>query len=124
MKTTTKATNITLTPAISDYLEKKISKLNKFIDSNDTSAIVDAEIGMTRKGQHSGDIFKAEINLHIAGKSFRTISESGDLYSAIDEAQEEMMESVSHYKNKRKDLIKRGGQKIKEMIKGFRFFRK
>lgn len=121
MNINTKATNITLTPAITDYLDKKLSKLKRFLNPEDTSVIADVEIGMTKRGQNKGDIFKAEINLHKAGKSFRAISEAGDLYSAIDEMQEKIIEEVTQYNEKKTHLIRRGGQKIKEMMKGFGF---
>ncbi|MFA5838840.1 MAG: ribosome-associated translation inhibitor RaiA [Candidatus Paceibacterota bacterium] len=124
MKFTIKATNITLTPAISDYLDKKLSKLGKFLNPEDTSVIADVEVGMTKRGQNTGDIFKAEINLHTAGKSFRAVSEAIDLYSAIDEMQEKIIEEVSQYNEKKTHLIRRGGQKIKEMMKGIKFFRR
>jgi len=39
MKFTIKATNISLTPAISDYLDKKLSKLGKFLNPEDTYAL-------------------------------------------------------------------------------------
>ncbi|MEK7182328.1 MAG: ribosome-associated translation inhibitor RaiA [Patescibacteria group bacterium] len=124
MKSTIKATNITLTPAITDYLDKKLSKLKRFLNPEDTSVIANVEIGMIKKGQNTGDIFKAEINLHKAGKSFRAVSETGDLYSAIDEMQEKIIEEVSQYNEKKTHLIRRGGQRIKEMIKGIKFFKR
>ncbi|MBU3968847.1 ribosome-associated translation inhibitor RaiA [Patescibacteria group bacterium] len=124
MNINTKATNTTLTPAITGHLNKRLSKLNKFLDPNDTSIIADVEIGMIKRGQNTGDIFRAEINLHIAGKSFRNVAEGSDLYNVIDEMQEGIIREVRQHKKRRIHLLRRGGQRIKEMVRGIKIFRK
>ena len=114
-----KSTNMEITGAIQSYLEKKIKILEKYVDPNDTSALCDVEIGKTTAHHRSGDIFKAELNLHIAHKDFYTVSQRDDLYAAIDEAKDEMANILAHEKDKRISLLKRGGQKIKKIIRGW-----
>lgn len=113
-----KATNITLTPDISDYLDKRLKSFEKYINPEDTSVLLSVEVGKTTIGQQSGDIFRAEINLHISGKDFRSESEQGTLYNAIDEAREEMTRELRRHKRKRLHLMRRGGAKIKEFVRG------
>lgn len=119
MKINVKATNTFLTNAISDYLNKKIGHLEKFINPEHLEgAMCYVEIGKTTSHHKAGDIFMAEINLHIGGNSLRAVCEKDDLYSAIDAVQDDMARELKSFKEKRKGLIKRGGAKIKEIIKG------
>ena len=69
-----KATNIKLTPDISDYIDKRFNSFEKFIASKDTSVLLNVEVGKTTGHHQSGDIFRAEINLHISGNDFRCCS--------------------------------------------------
>ncbi len=111
-----KFTNFERTQAISDYLAKRLSHLDKFIKDN--SALCEVELGKTTNHHKSGDIFRAEINLKIKGKSFRAVSEKDDLYSAIDIVKDEMVNELHHHKDKKVSIARRGGAKVKSIIKG------
>jgi ribosomal subunit interface protein len=106
-----------MTPDISAYLEKRLSALDKFLLGKE-EAIVDVEIGRTSKHHQSGDIFRAEINVHVGTKGFRAVSETSDLLASIDEAKDEMLGELRSDKGKSMHLIRRGGQKVKALIKG------
>ena len=88
-----KQTNIEMTPALQEYLDKRLEKLERFIDS-DSSAYMQVEIGTITSGQNSGDIFRAELNLELDGEHFRTEARTTDLYKSIDDAKDEMVRSV------------------------------
>lgn len=118
MRHTIKVTGIEITPVISEYLEKKIASLDKLLDSEDTSILAQVEIGKTTKHHHQGDVFRAEINLHIAGADFRVESEMDSLYSAIDVVRDQMHQELQAYKRKKVSLIRRSGAKIKSALKG------
>jgi len=124
MNVTIKATNTTLTPSIDEYVRKRVGTFDKLIDSEDTSARVAVEVGKDTEHHKSGDIFFAEINLHIAGRDFRTRRDGSDIYSAIDIAKDEIMDAVRGYKGRQATMLRRGGQAIKNMIRGFPFRRK
>ena len=47
MKINIKSTSITLTPEITDYLDKKLESLTKFIDPNNAAVTIDVELGKT-----------------------------------------------------------------------------
>ena len=113
-----KATNIKLTPDISDYLDKRFRTLSKYINHEDTSVLLSVEVGKTTDHHLSGDIFRAEINLHISGADFRAVSEQGTLYSAIDDAKDEMTRELRRHKRKRLHLMRRGGARVKAFIRG------
>ena len=113
-----KATNTTLTPAISDYIEKRLNSLEHFIDADPGSVMCDVEVGKTTRHHHSGDVFRAEFNLNIAGKYFRAVAEEGTLYSAIDVAHAELQSELQRNKRKGHDLMKRGGAVLKALMRG------
>jgi putative sigma-54 modulation protein len=119
MKYNVNTTDFSLTPAISEYLDKRIVHLDKFINpSLEESIMCYVEVGKTTEHHKTGDLFRAEITLHIGGKVFRATSEKEDLYSAIDEVSDEITQELKAFKGKRSSLIKRGGAKIKSLIKG------
>lgn len=117
MKIQTKATNITLTPEISAYLEKKLAALEKFVAGQE-EVIIDVELGKTTNHHQTGDIFKAEFTLHQRGGTLRAVSETVDLYAAIDQAKDELADTLKTTKAKRRHLVRRGALKLKNMLKG------
>lgn len=121
MATNIKATNMEMTEAIRKYLQKKLEKLNKFTRGKDDDAVqMDVEIGKSTMRHKTGDIFKAEINLSINGERFRALSETADLYASIDEVEDEMMNILRKSKTKKMNLFRRGGQKIKDILRRWR----
>jgi ribosomal subunit interface protein len=118
MRTTVKAKNIVLTEAISTYLDKRFSVLNKYIEESDDSVILDIEVGKVSNHHKSGDIFRAEANLTGHGLSLRVEEEHSDLYTAIDLAKDQLVEALRAKRHKRIDAIRRGGARIKAFVKG------
>ena len=106
-----------LTPAIKDYAEKRISKaIVKYVTD---AADLSIEVAKTTNHHKNGELFRAEFTVHIGGKSFRAESQQEDLYAALDIATEEMIEELKSFKDKKISFIKRGGAKIKSLIKSF-----
>ena len=112
-----KTTNITLSEAISEYTSKRLQKIIKII-GDDTSMKCDVELGRTTDHHNKGEVFRAEI--HLTGKGMNTYAsaEKNDLYSAIDEVQEDVLRSVGTHKGKKISLIRRGGKQVKNILKG------
>jgi len=107
-----------ITPDIKDYLYKKLAHIEKFLDPSDESAMCDVELGKTTNHHNNGDVFRTEINLHIAGKNLRAVSEKDELFASIDIAKDEMVRELQMNKDKKVSLLKRGGAQIKNMLKG------
>lgn len=108
-----------MTSELSDYLGKRISSLDKLINPADESASMNIELSRTTNHHQTGDIFKAEVNLHIKGKEIQAVSESGDINTSIDLVKSELQREVISYKTKKTDLIRRGASRLKNIIKGF-----
>ncbi|HEY4499463.1 MAG TPA: ribosome-associated translation inhibitor RaiA [Candidatus Paceibacterota bacterium] len=122
MRINIKTTNVTLTPELSGYLSKRLEALEKMTERFGEAAIVDVEIGRTSKHHHTGDIYRAEINVHVRNRSFRAMKETPDLFSSIDEAKDQMLEELRSDKEKHLSLLRRGSQQVKTFIKGMRWW--
>jgi putative sigma-54 modulation protein len=112
-----KTTNISLTPAIKDYFEKKLMSLDKLVDFDRDNVLIQAELGKTSQHHHKGDFFRAEVNLRVSGNNYRAVSEKEDLYAAIDEVKDILTGEVKHGKQKRMSLVRRGAQKVKNILR-------
>lgn len=107
-----------LTPAIRDFTEKKISGLAKFIGRDDEAVKVFVEVGTTTRHHHSGDIFRAEIQISAPNveKGMRTEAVNDDLYTAIEEAKDEMKSELVKIKDKKISLVRRGARAFRKFI--------
>ncbi|MEK7170401.1 MAG: HPF/RaiA family ribosome-associated protein [Patescibacteria group bacterium] len=118
MRLNLKATNITLTGAIKDYLEKRLRSLDKLISLEDPAVILDVELGRSTNRHQNGDLFFAEITIHRGKEVFRSVSDRPDLQSAIDDMRDEIAGELSARKGKLKALSRRSGQVAKMLLKG------
>jgi ribosomal subunit interface protein len=113
-----KATNTTLTPSIINYVESKLGRdiLGKF--SGHTKILeVSVDIGKTTEHHTHGEIFRAEVNVQVKGNVLRAVSNKEDLYSAIDDVRDEIIEVLRDSKEKKDALWRRGARKIKDILK-------
>ncbi|MDP3996712.1 MAG: hypothetical protein Q8P86_03410 [bacterium] len=117
-KVNLKITNINLSSEDRGYFFKRLSALSKVLDFGDPTLIIDAELGKTTNRHQKGDIFFSEINVNFAHNKFRSRVEKDDLKSAIDESKEEILNELSRNKSKNISLLRRGGQRLKALVKG------
>ena len=117
MNTSTKGINISLTPAISDYITKRLDKINKLI-GDDASVQCTVEVSRTTSHHHKGEIFRAEIRVVGSGRNIYATSEKEDLYMAIEDATDETLASLKSGKKKYLSFVRRGGATVKSMVKG------
>lgn len=111
--------NIELTDAIEDYLNKKLLQVEKHINAKETVPMVDVEIAKTIGDQNSGeDLFKAEITITLGGESYRYVAEEHELYAAIDKMKDEIIRVLRKDKERKRDKFRRGALKMKNMILG------
>ena len=119
MNIKTKTTSLSLTPAISEYIEKRLSTIDKFF-KDDTTAKLDLELAKTTNHHKKGDIFRAEIHIVANGINAYASSEKEDLYMAIDSVKDEILSEIKSSNKKQRSLIRKGGAKIKNIIKGIK----
>lgn len=118
MKLNIKATNIELTEAIRNYLEEKLNALDRILPAGDDSTMAQAEVGKDTKHHHTGEVFRAEVNLHFAGHQVYAVAFDQDLYAAIDQVQEETARQINSRLEKKNTLLRRGGRRLKAMLRG------
>ena len=87
--------NIEITPAIREYAEKKISKIERyFTDSPDATAYVNAKVYPNKDA-------KAEVTIPLTGGlTLRAEETSQDLYGSIDLVVDKLERQVRKYKTK------------------------
>lgn len=95
-------TDITLTDDIKDYVQKKMDMLEKYL--GDIQVIhCDVEVGRAVSKQHSGYIYRAEINMQVPGDLLRVEKTEQDLWKAVDKVKDHMARSIKKYKGKRRE---------------------
>lgn len=120
MKTNVKVTGMRLSKEAAEYLSKRLISIEKFIFGNPDSVFFDVEVGRTTGHHRTGDVFRAEINLHVGGSYFRSVSETSNLLAAIDEARDQVVEELRSSKGKRLTVERKGAARAKEIVRGIR----
>jgi ribosomal subunit interface protein len=118
MNITLKATGIELTDAITEYSDKKVRTLEKYLKQPTDAYIARVEVGKTTNHHKEGAIFKAEIHLSGNGINIYAVKEAEDLYAAIDLVQGEAARELQSGKGRHIRLMRKGQRAIKEMMKG------
>ncbi len=91
---------ITLTDDIKDYVQRKMDVLEKYL--GDIQVInCDVEVGKAVSKQHSGYIYRAEINLQVPGELLRVEKTEKDLRKAVDKVKDHIARSIKRYKGKK-----------------------
>ena len=92
------AKNIELTEAIKSYIEKKVSKLDRFIKEIDETRF---DITYSKTARNVNERNSAQITLHGHGYILRAEERSDDLYAAIDLVMDKILRQIERYKGKK-----------------------
>ncbi len=115
-----KATNIELTDAIREYVEKRLEGLDTLLSNSQEELMIQVEVGKTTNHHKSGeDVYMAEVNMRTEGKLLRSRAETGDLYAAIDKVRDQAFDTAKKLKSRERSFIRKGGQQVKTFIKKF-----
>lgn len=117
MKYTTKVTDMELSVAVEEYIEKKMAALGK-IGGVAAGTVAHVEVGRTTRHHRTGDVFRVELMLHARGATLRAEALGKTVLEAMDKAQEDMRTELERLKGKNADAVKTGGRAIKKLIKG------
>ena len=113
-----KATNLALTPAIKEYIEKKIAPLGRFLQKESASAIknkkvlasshrelkdrvIFIEIARTTRHHRHGNIFYAEATLELDKETLRAEHSDYDIRVAIDKVRDKFKKEIIKHKEKK-----------------------
>lgn len=98
-----KAVNFELTPEINDYLNKKLSSLDKFVKEGDEGAYANVELGKSTNRRKNGNIFFTEINFKIDNEDMRVRADEESLIASMDKAKDKALEVLRERKGRKKD---------------------
>ena len=91
--------NIEVTPALKDYVTKRVSKITKYFDNiGEMSAVLKVE-----KGRHI-----VELTVPINGMILRGEEATADMYASIDQVVEKIEKQIEKYKTKLAKRMKSG----------------
>ena len=108
MRINIKATHIELTVEIRERVDMICEKIEKIINIPDVDALkCDIEIGKITEHHRQGNIFRAEINLTIIGDYLRAVGQGETIFSALDEAYDEIKREIVHFKDKQQSKARR-----------------
>lgn len=112
-----KATNITVTVDISNYVSKRLEAVVKLF-KHDPTAQMDIELARTTEHHKNGEIFKAEVHITAKGEDLYASAEESDIYKAIDAVRDDILREARSSKSKKTSLVRRSGIMVKNLMKG------
>lgn len=120
MQINLKLTQIEMTDRLSAYLREKEEALERLLGTEAVEAQAQIELGRESKHHRHGEIFRAEINLHLPTVVFRAVGRGPDLFSALDAMRDEVIREVVTHRRRQKTLLRRGGRAVKNFLRSFR----
>jgi ribosomal subunit interface protein len=105
-----------MTPEISAYLDEKLAAIEKLINVPDEDA-VRGDVELANTHTQDGQPWNAEINLYVNGELYRAVAKGESVNAALDAVKDELMSRLRRSKKKRFDMLKRGGARIKQLLK-------
>lgn len=119
MKLNIKATNIVLTDATREYFAAKLEDIERLVTDPIENVWAEVELGKETQHHRHGNIFRAEIKLHLPGRYLYTKATEADLYTAIDQMKDEIIGQLKNHYEKKSTLLRRGGRLAKNIFRGF-----
>ena len=96
MKLKVTGKELMITEALNDYVEKKLSRIEKYFE--------DLEADVTLRTEKNEQI--AEMNIYANGESYRAVTEDKDLYASIDKDIDILEGQIRKAKTKREKMQK------------------
>lgn len=107
-----KTKNLEITDLLEDFINKKMGALKKFLDFlNSDSLELFVEVEKETSHHRKGDIFMAEANIHLPGKTLMAKAHGEDLMKLVGEVKDELEREIRKYKTKRIEAPMRKYQK-------------
>jgi len=91
VKLTLHGRNVEVTPALREYVEEKVGKLEKYFEYQ-----LEPQVVLTvQKGDH-----RVEITIPLNGSVLRSEVETGDMYASLDDAVDKIERQIRKYKTR------------------------
>lgn len=118
MNITFKSTAYELTAEARAAIERKMEHLKRFVRDGEV-AHLELEIEGLPGSQTDGAHYRVEANLLVEGKFYRATLRSDSLESATEKVRHEMEQELRKSHGRAHRMLKKGGAKIKEILRGF-----
>ncbi len=121
MKINLQAKNMELTPAIHEYVVKRVTNLGKLLDTLEEKTgevMVNFNVAKTTNHHKAGDFFHADCTVSTKRGNHFASADEEDLYAAIDAVKESLFREISKKKDRKNTLFKRGATSVKKIMKG------
>ncbi|HEY76001.1 MAG TPA: ribosome-associated translation inhibitor RaiA [Thermoflexia bacterium] len=100
------ARNLEITPRLQEYVEKKVSRLGRYLPG-----LAEVRVDLAVENTRSSDQRQvAQLTAWVGGTVLRAEERAGDLFAAIDVAVDKMRRQISRYKERRQDRWQRAGE--------------
>ena len=90
--------NLEISDRINDYVMKKISKVDRFLQDIDE---VRVDLSHMRNARNAADRYVSQITIRGKGYILRTEEKADDLSAAVDASADKMMRQIERFKGKR-----------------------
>lgn len=90
--------NLELTDRISEYINKKITKLDRYLSDIEETRV---DLAFQKSARNPSDRQVAQITIRGRGYILRTEERSDDIFTAVDLALEKMQRKIERFKGKR-----------------------
>lgn len=113
-----KGTELSITPELREYVEKRLMSLDKFLGDKDAAR---TDVELVFSPLVDGPKYRAELMVHDPGqKVMRAEARGTALHEAIDLAAGELFGEMSRSKKKRLHVFRHSAVKVKEYLRGWR----
>ena len=120
MRVVLKQKNLTFTPAIREYVEKKlVSPVQKLVGGGkaDELVILEIEIARTTTHHRKGLVYYAEANVSRGKTLIRVEAQDQDIYAAIDALKDELEGRLKSLKEKSVSVARTRARSAKQIIR-------
>lgn len=93
------ARNMEVTPRLSEYVERKVEKLDRYLPSIEETR-VDLRVENTRSAAHSQ---VAQLTVRVRGTILRAEERTNDMFASIDAVLDKMYRQIARFKGKRRN---------------------
>lgn len=110
MRTEIKASNMDLTDAIAEHVQKKMNMLDRFmnIPGAPSDPIAFVEVEKVGGGHHNkGELFRCEAQFDLGKELLRVEKTTKDMYKSIEKVKDELERQLVRRKEKRMDAARR-----------------
>lgn len=91
------ARDLNVTPRLREYIEKKVSKLDRYLPTINEVRVDLAEVKTARS---AGDRQVAQLTVYLRGVVLRSEERKDDIYAAVDAVLDKMHRQIERYKGK------------------------